>query len=175
MKLPFDTQPKPETHKVGSATLGSIELPKLYSVTPKEEIEIAESLRKAGAGNDVAALNRCRCEIAALAIKRKPQSRDFDPTEVTPEGMADQPLALVEQLFTYMLGERRGWRESEPDEEGQKKSNGVNTSTSSNAPSPTITTASVPDGRSDTTAKPSATSRSAKSAKATKPTSNSEL
>ena len=60
MELPFKTAPQPETHTVGIPTTGTLELPKLYSVTPNEEIEIAESLRRAGSGKDIPALNRCQ-------------------------------------------------------------------------------------------------------------------
>lgn len=171
MELPFDTAPNPETHTVGTECSGQFKLPKLYSVTPKEEVAISESLRKAGSGNDISALKLCHCEIAALALQRKPKTDEFDPAEVTPEVMTDLPGDLVEGLFDYLLAERRGWKEPEPAEDSDPNSTGVSTSHSSSKPSPTTTTDSQAAGPTVTDTKPSATSRSKRSAAATKATS----
>ncbi|MEM6836258.1 MAG: hypothetical protein AAF609_05335 [Cyanobacteria bacterium P01_C01_bin.120] len=173
MDLPFKTQPKPETHTVGTATSGTLELPKLYTVTPNEEVAISESLRKAGSGNDVPALNRCKSEIAALALKRiwEPPLSETDPKPPTAEDMAELPLALVGGLFDYLLAERRAWKKPEPADDSDPKSTGASTSKDSEAPSPTTTTDLAPAGQTATTTTASATSRSPKSGKATKPTS----
>jgi hypothetical protein len=167
MDLPFKTAPQPETHTVGTPHSGTLELPKLYSVTPNEEIQIAEYLRRAGSGNDVAALNHCKCEIAALALSRIVAPADDQPTA---DDAAQMPLALVDDLFSYLLAERCAWADPEPSEGTDPKSTGASTSATSAPPSPTTTTDSAAAGPSDTAAKTSAKSPSGKSAKATKPT-----
>lgn len=171
MDLPFKTPPQIDTHAVGTAQSGILELPKLYSVTPNEEIAITESLRRAGSGNDVKALNACKAEIAAIALKRLPTTEQFDPATIGPEAVANYPLALVDGLFDYLLAERRGWEEPDLGDEPEKKSTGASTSKGSKAPSPTTTTDSAPGGPPATDTKSSATSRSKKSEPATKPTS----
>lgn len=174
MDLPFKTAPQPETHIVGTPQSGTLELPKLYSVTPNEEIQIAENLRRAGSGRDVQALNTCKCEIAAIAFSRIFVPTDDQPVAPTADDMAELPLALVDGLFDYLLSERREWKEPDPTEGSDPNSTGASTSNPSAGLSPTTTTASAPAGPTATPAKTSAKSRSKKSEPATKPTSNSE-
>ena len=167
MDLPFKTQPKPETHLVGTSQSGTLEMPKLYSATPNEELQIIPVLQATGSGKDPVAFLKCKRDLALIALQRV-------APDATLEVIEELPLALVDQLFNYLLAERRGWEDPDPTEANDPKSTGASTSATSAPPSPTTTTASAAAGQPATPAKTSAKSRSKKSEPATKPTSKSE-
>lgn len=163
MDLPFKTAPQPETHIVGTAQSGTLELPKLYSVTPAEELRVIPILQATGSGKDAVAFLKCKRDIALIALQRV-------AADATIEVIEGLPLALVDGLFEYLLAERRAWEDPDPTEGTDPKSTGASTSATSAPPSPTTTTASAPAGPTATPAKTSAKSRSKKSEPATKPT-----
>lgn len=139
-------------------------LPKMYSVTPEEELKIIPILgnyarKQSDEAPDLEVIIRdFEVPFAALALRR------LDRT-VGEESVKRLPRPLVAQLARYMMSERNGWVEPVASDPKPQPQTGEPTSEPSEPQSPQPTGDSQPDGPRNSAAKTSASSRSAKSTK----------
>ena len=119
MDLPFKVQPKVESLAVGSESVGILEMPKLYGVTPAEELRLIDLLRSHEATPESLSLN---VAVATVALQRICPEQSESETRAL-------PLALIEALSEYLFNERAGWKTPDPiaEDDPEKKSTGTTT------------------------------------------------
>lgn len=100
--LPFKVAPKVEAVEIGDQTIGLLELPKRWSITPNEELLLAPMLAVVGDGRDSGKVHTFRIKVATLALQR------IHPSQTERE-TADLPNPLVVALYDYFMAERRQW------------------------------------------------------------------
>lgn len=119
--LPFKNAKKPETVEISDPVLGTLEFPKLYSVTFNEEAEIIrvlmgapqetkEEIKKqpeAAKGSYVAQLYSTNVGLATVALRRlEPGWTEAQTKEL--------PQPLINKVSGYILDERNGWKTPDP-------------------------------------------------------------
>jgi hypothetical protein len=154
MPLPFDAN-EIAVVEFTSAGVQPFGLPKYESVTPAEELAIIPVLRGVAEALDAESMVRCNQALATIALKRLHPDQSESET-------GNLPLTLVKELAEFLLNERNGW--SEPlGEDSEKKLTGPATKTKSETPSLNSTGDLAPAGPTDSPAKDSPKSHSAKS------------
>lgn len=138
MPLPFDID-QAEQVKFSAPGVAEFALPKLWSVTPAEEIAIIPWLGELDSpGKD--RVVKLKTKVATLALKRLHPDQTYEQT-------LELPRTLVDALADFLLEERRNWIAPEEDD-GEKKaqSTGGSTKTKREKLSLKSTGESVPGG-----------------------------
>jgi len=135
--LPFKTQPTDEKATLGNAQIGEIEVPKYFSVTANEELEIIPVLQVADF-KKADGLLYTEAALARILLKRiKP--------DLSKEDVAALPVPMVKACAEFLLSERNGWKTPERNDDAGK-SIGATTSEPPAKSLPTSTGDSVPAG-----------------------------
>lgn len=154
--LPFKTQPTDEKATLGNPQLGEIEVPKYFSVTANEELEIIPVLQVADFKKPDGLLYT-ETALARILLKRvKP--------DLSKEDVAALPVPIVKACAEFLLSERNGWKKQERNDDGGKLT-GETMSEPPAKSSPNSTGDSAPAGPITSTETPLEAKPSRKSAK----------
>lgn len=125
--LPFKNAKKPEVIEITDPVLGTLEFPKLYSVTFNEESEIIRVLMgaprqtkeeikeqpEAAKGSYVAQMYGTNVGLATVALRRLEPGWTEAQTKELPQN-------LINQVASYILDERNGWKQPDPVSLGER-------------------------------------------------------
>ena len=121
-ELPFEVAPKSQTVEVGNAKIGVLKLPKRWSVTTAEELEVIRILKAADLCSDEGMI-KTNMALATIALRRiKPEFCESDAANLS--------LPLIDEVADYLLSERNGWQKLDPGD-SEKKSTGTLTNKAS--------------------------------------------
>ena len=144
--LPWKTPPQTELVEVGDARTGVLDIPKLWSVTPDEELAVLAALRALPDGQIFGEGGvKLHAALATILLRRvNPDQSESETRQL--------PSTLVAELADFLLSERRRWVPVEEADADPKAPTGKSTKPRRENSSPKPTGGSAPAGQTSSAA-----------------------